>query len=144
MGKNRSRSRAPKRCSGTLVAILGLLCLAASCDTENPEVDYTDIAGVFTCSESSAHSGIRKYIVEIDKVNDQTDLYIVSNFHNQGQNEFLWMERDGNLLQIDQQGISGLNVDGTGSLSEDFRTIVLNYRTDDGLTVLDYNVKYSR
>ncbi len=132
------------RTIGLLTGLLALL-LFVSCDhNEGQEADYSDIPGVYSCQEASAYGGIRKYIVEVDAVNGRDDLYIISNFHNKGQNEFLYVERRDQELDINQQTITDLYVDGSGSIADDFSRIKLSYETDDGTTILDYSVSYTR
>ena len=71
-----------------------------SCDSTTEPVTPTDITGIYTCQEASPYSGLRKYIVEVDQVNEMENLYIISNFHNKGVNEFLYAELDGDTLRI--------------------------------------------
>jgi hypothetical protein len=124
---------------------LGCLLLAPlSCENENQEVIYRGIAGIYSCQETSAHSGMRKYIVEIDRVREKEDLFIISNFHNAGENEFLYAEFDHDTLRIENQVISHLSVNGHGMVSEGFRIIDLRYKTDDGITILDYSATFTR
>lgn len=121
-----------------------LFLLVVACDRNTDPITPTSITGVYTCQESSPHSGIRKYFVEIDKVKDTENLYIISNFHNKGENEFLFSELDQDTLWIINQAITEISVEGKGSVESDFRSIYLYYETDDGITVLDYYANYTR
>jgi len=118
--------------------------LCTSCDENSPSGDYTSIEGIYTCQESSPHAGVRQYPVEIDKVNDSENLYIIVNFHNKGQNEFLFAELDVDVLLISNQIISDIRVEGEGLVDEEFKSIQLNYFTDDGINELDYYSSYTR
>lgn len=100
--------------------------------------------GVYTCQESSPHAGTRQYPVEIDKVKDSENLYIIVNFHNKGQSEFLYAELDIDTLRISNQAIVNIRVDGQGLVGEEYRSIQLNYLTDDGTTIFEYYSSYSR
>jgi len=120
-----------------------LLLAFISCE-EKPEKIFTSIEGFYSCSEGSAHSGYRKYIVEIDKVNTQENLYIIANFHNLGDNEFLYAEYIGDTLYINNQVIASYFVSGKGKVSENFKEIDLEYLTDDGVVQLDYYAAYER
>ncbi len=125
--------------------VAGILCLMmVACDRNTDSITPSSIAGVYTCQESSPHSGIRKYFVEIDKVKDTDDLYIISNFHNKGENEFLFAELNQDTLWIINQAITEISVEGKGPVESDFRSIYLYYETDDGITVLDYYANYTR
>lgn len=133
-----------KKFSRVIVILFMTLTGMVSCDQDTDPVTYSDINGIYTCQESSPHSGIRKYIVEIDRVKDMNDLYIISNFHNKGINEFLFAELDGDTLRIVNQAILQISVEGKGPVGNDFRSISLYYETDDGITLLDYSASYTR
>ena len=123
--------------------ILAVAC-GTSCEQGNDDVVLTDLTGIFSCQESSPHSGIRKYLVEIDKVAHSENRYIISNFHNMGENEFIYADYQRDTLWILNQAISELSVDGAGPVERDYRSIYLYYTTDDGITVYDYYVNYTR
>ncbi len=133
-----------KRCNkfGLITGLFILMLIG--CDNNTEPITPTDITGVYTCQESSPHAGIRKYFVEIDKVKNTGDLYIISNFHNKGENEFLFAELSQDTLRIINQAITEISVDGKGPVGTDFRSITLYYETDDGITVLDYYANYTR
>lgn len=124
-----------------LTALLAGMCI--SCD-KNSDANYSSVEGLYTCQESSSHAGVKQYFVEIDKVNNSENLYIILNFHNKGENEFLYAEIDGNALLISNQSLLEIRVDGEGTVDEEFRSIQLNYLTDDGTTLLDYYAAYTR
>lgn len=108
------------------------------------EITYTGIEGLFSCDENSAELGYRKYIVEIQDVPSQENTYILANFHNLGDNEFLYIEHIGDSIFINNQIILQYFVDGKGRVSEDFREITLSYTADDGTRELEYYVMLSR
>jgi len=114
-----------------------------TCDTDDDQV-YNSISGIYTCQETSPHAGLRQYPVEIEKVSDSDKLYIIINFHNKGESEFLFAEETGDALSISNQLISDIRVNGTGAIGKDYRTIELNYLTDDGTTILDFHASYKR
>lgn len=117
--------------------------LASSCEQETTG-EFTGLQGFYTCNESSSHSGFRKYIVEIDDVVNQSDNFIIANFHNLGDNEFLFTEYENDTLYIRNQVIGSVFINGKGKVYEDFRRIEMEYRTDDGVTILDYYALYER
>ncbi len=121
----------------------GWICLGTSCDSSQEGV-ASSVTGVYSCQESSAHSGIRKYLVEIDSVKNQESQYIISNFHNQGANEFIFSELQGDTLRILNQVLGEFRVSGKGWVSPDFRTIQFYYETDDALNIYDFYAVYSR
>jgi len=119
-----------------------ILTTASSCDEK--EVEYTGIKGVYTCIEASPHSGYRNYIVEIDEVNNQEGLYIILNFHNTGVNEFIYAQYSSDSILITDQVSGSLFINGTGKVFSDFKRMEINYRTDDGVTELDYQAVFER
>jgi hypothetical protein len=128
------------------LCLVACLCLfpGSSCENSHTPVTYTSITGLYSCQETSPHAGLRKYFVEIDQVRDHENLFIISNFHNKGENEFLFAELDQDTLVIFNQAISNISVNGKGEVGTDYRSISLFYETDDGVTSLDYNALYTR
>lgn len=124
------------------IGILVFISLTA-CDT-NQDRNFTSIEGFYTCEEGSAYSGIRKYILEIDKVSSQDNTYIIANFHNQGDNEFVYAQYQNDTLYIQNQVISSLFVNGKGKVFDDFKRIELIYITDDGVLELKYSALLER
>lgn len=120
------------------IAVFILTVFLASCDN-NPEVNYSSIDGFYSCEEGSAHAGIRKYILEIDKVSSQDNTYIIANFHNLGDNEFLYAEYLQDTLYIRNQVVSVFFVNGKGKVYDDFKRIELFYTADDGVQELGYS-----
>jgi hypothetical protein len=130
--------------SSILTGVIITLFSVTSCDQSTQPGDFSSIEGIYTCQESSSHAGVRNYLVEIDKVKDTENLYIICNFHNKGENEFLFAELQIDTLVIANQPISDISVNGKGPVEPDFRTIWLNYVTDDGITILDYYASFKR
>jgi hypothetical protein len=121
-----------------------LILLALSCQPEEPPREYTSLDGAWSCQESSAYAGIRKYLVEVDRVSGEEGLYIISNFHNMGENEFLFASLSGDSIRIFSQTIGELRVTGKGTFESDFRLFKLLYTTDDGTTMLEFLAQYTR
>lgn len=133
-----------KELSRKNIILFVLACWSlCSCETNKP-VDYTSIEGFYSCNEGSVHSGYKKYIVEIDQVKSQDNVYIIANFHKQGDNEFLYAEYSQDTLYIKNQVISNLFVTGKGKVYDDFKRIELLYTTDDGVVQLDYSALLER
>jgi len=133
-----------KKFNNIAIAVCITAAMTGACDRNTEPITPTDITGIYNCQESSPHSGLRTYLVEIDKVNETESTYIISNFHNKGENEFLFAEFIQDSLKIFNQAISELSVNGKGPVEADFRSIYLYYETDDGITVLDYYANYTR
>jgi hypothetical protein len=133
------------RRSGNWIIILSLLVITgASCDSEDTPENYTSIEGIYTCQETSSHSGVRQYPIEIDKVKNTVDQYIIINFQNKGENEFIFANLSFDTILIANQAIVDIIVNGKGLVGRDYRSIRLNYLTDDGITILDYHSDCTR
>lgn len=115
-----------------------------NCENQTGDKVYTGLTGAYSCQENSVYSGYKKYIIEIDKVKSQEDLFIISNFHNQGNIEFLYATYKNDSIFIENQVISGLFINGKGSVNQNFNNIEIFYHTDDGNTEMEYFAVYSR
>ena len=124
--------------------VLISIIILSSCETFRDGDVYSSLCGAYTCEETSAYEGYKKYIVEIDKVSSQDQLFIISNFHNQGLSEFIYASMIGDSLFIEDQLINGLFINGKGSVNADYNEIKLNYKTDDGNLEINYFARYTR
>ena len=121
------------------------ICLIAlvSCTSNAPQV-YTTIVGSWHCAESSVY-GSRNYLADIDRKLSDTTQYLLSNFYNQGDNEFILAHLSGSSLTIVQQQIVAQTVkSGTGIVSKDFKTITFDYNIYDGSNEIKVHSVYSR
>lgn len=114
------------------------------CDTGNDNKVYQDITGAYTCEETSPYTGLHKYIIEIDRVKNKDNLIIISNFHNQGDSEFIYATLAGDSLSLNNQIINGLFINGSGEVNPEFNRIELNYTVNDGNEVRPFTAVYSR
>lgn len=121
-----------------------LLILVFSCENKDPGRTYENIEGAYRCEENHPVSGIRTYLVEIDRVKNETDLYLISNFYDAGYNEFLFARLSGKELMITDQIITGLIVNGTGQVRDDFKWIDWEYEVGDGITTQNMVARYTR
>jgi len=123
-----------------------LLCctLLTACNTDPLPGELDNLTGVFSCQESSTYTGVRKYLVEFDQVANSPGQYIISNFHNQGNNEFIYADYQNDTLWIINQLLGDLRISGKGPVDPDFRTVRLYYESDDGLNIYDFHALYER
>ena len=121
-----------------------LCCVVlVSCTNNEPKV-YTTIIGSWHCAESSPY-GSRNYLVDIDRNRTDTTQYLLSNFYNQGDTEFIFSHMSGKTLTITQQQIFSFTVkSGTGLVSTDFKRIELDYNIYDGSTEIKVHAIYTR
>jgi hypothetical protein len=123
--------------------ILILFILTVSCE-KNDGV-YHSISGSWRCEEYNPISGQRVYMVDIDRSSRDSTEYLLSNFHNEDINEFVYAHLRDSVLSINEQVFASLIVKvGKGLVSSDFRVIEFEYQVYDGQN--DYRVQahYSR
>jgi hypothetical protein len=121
-----------------------LLLFSSSCGDPNEDVVFNSVKGVYKCQENSVHSGFKSYLVELDSVKNQENLFIILNFHNSGENEFLYAIIRNDSILIENQLINNMFITGEGTISKDLKQMDVFYLTDDGLVQLDYYAKYFR
>ncbi|MFW5644576.1 MAG: hypothetical protein ACOCZL_01560 [Bacteroidota bacterium] len=127
------------------IVLLFLLFFSISCEEEKTEKTYESLEGIYRCEENSPYTGHRKYIVEIDQVNDQENLFIISNFHNQGNAEFIYANRQNDsVLLIENQLISNLYIHGEGTVNNGLNEVKMIYTVDDASMEVEYYALYSR
>ncbi len=115
-----------------------------ACEKQEKGKIYETPQGAWTAEMTSTQSVYTKYLVEIDKVKSSDDLYIISNFNNQGISEFLYANLRGDSLFIENQSISGIFINGKGRFNEEFNRLSLTYSADDGSVEIVYYGIYTR
>jgi hypothetical protein len=130
-----------KICSGLIISLF-LLLTFSSCEKE--EKTYSSVTGSWRCEENNPVDGIRSYLVEIDSVKSETDLYLISNFYDADYNEFVFARLSGNEFTISNQVITSLFVNGTGTVNEDYTQIDWEYEIDDGIQEISVFARYTR
>jgi len=128
----------------TLVFFTMILLFAFSCSPNNDDIQYTSISGIWECEEVNQTSDIIRFNTDIDKVVLYDNAFIISNFHNLGEDVFIRVSAIDNELQIPDQSVSNLVVWGSGVISPDFRTIEANYTIDSGNGRDVYEVFFKR
>jgi hypothetical protein len=120
------------------------LMFLISCENKDTGRIYENIEGTFTCQENHPAYGIRRYLVEIDRVKNEADLYLISNFYDAGYNEFLFARLNDSDLTISDQVVTGLLVNGHGHVSADLKRIDWEYEVVDGIATQDILALYTR
>lgn len=132
-----------KRLNKIALCFLLPLLLFSSCE-EKPEVIYSKLDGLYNCTEQSSMYGVKKYFIEIDKTISHDNRYIISNFHNQGDVNWVYTELLMDSLIIPNQSFGTMIISGKGTVNSDFNNIYMYYKIDDGLYEIDYYCTYSR
>jgi hypothetical protein len=120
-----------------------LLLFLHSCN--EPQVDYSSIEGSWRCEEYNPYTGNSIYMVDIDRSKSDTTVYLISNFHNQDVNEFIYSRLRNSVLTIPDQVIGTISVkSGSGTVRSDFQRIDLVYTVTDGESEGTIEARYLR
>lgn len=123
--------------------LLAVILLLAACGDNDPKV-HTTIAGTWRCEETSSLNGTRTYLIDIDQTISDTTQYLISNFYNTGDVEYIKVKLKSNKLTITQQPTSNITVSGFSGTVIDLTKINLNYTVRDGLSDIKVEATYSR
>jgi hypothetical protein len=90
--------------------------------------------------------GSRRYIVDVERERTDTTKYVIFNFHNAGDDEFVRTTYKNKILTITEQPLGiGMTVrSGNGSASADFKRMDITYTIFDGMNEVEVNAVYSR
>lgn len=128
-----------------VVSLLLILVIFSACVSNDP-VNYTSIKGAWKCSETSQR-GQRTYLIDIFKSKSGDTNYLFSNFHNIGVSgeydiNFTVIE---NKLTFPPTENSNIRIQsGSGTVSADFKQMVLDYVIYDGINDIQYHAEYTR
>ncbi len=127
--------------------VLTCICIVSSCKNNEP-VLRTSIAGAWMCEEFNPliMGGSRRYIVDVERERTDTTKYVIFNFHNAGDDEFVRTTYKNKILTITEQPLGiGMTVrSGNGSASADFKRMDITYTIFDGMNEVEVNAVYSR
>ena len=134
------------------ISLLLIVLILTSCD-DKKVVETNSIKGTWRCEDYSTLTGRRVYMVDIERSNNDTTKYILSNFNNEGvDNEgtyrFVTSHLNKFTLTIDpsQQifGTQTLIKSGTGVVSANFARIELSYKILVGKSDYEIQAVYTR
>ena len=74
----------------------------------------------------------------------QDNVYIISNFHDQGYADFIYANLLNDSIIIENQVISNLFINGKGIVNNPLNEIKLIYTVDDGNQEIEYFAVYKR
>ncbi len=118
-----------------------------SCGNNEPRIK-TVLDGTWKCEETSSLSEPRTYLVDFDHLSKDTTQYFISNFYKvDSEDGVIAKFSPGKLQLLDSQQIGFTSVglrSGSGTVSSDFKQIVLNYKIFDGSNDIDVHAVYSR
>lgn len=116
--------------------------LMIACDDNGPST-HSSIVGTWRCEEYTP-SGTRSYLVDIDRRVSDTTQYVVSNFHNTGDVEFVILKLKSNKLSLAENSTSNITVSALSGTVIDLTQININYKIYDGRTNTAVEAVYSR
>ena len=125
-----------------IIAALFMAVLSACTDTEtaSPTGDDRDLfTGTLNCTENSTLYGAGSYTVNISKIGN-LDSIEIKNFYQLGNNTKTTALISGNSITIPNQSVTGINVYGTGILSNS--KVNLTYYAIDGSLKDTVNATY--
>ena len=119
-----------------------VVVLITACDDNDPKT-HSSIVGTWRCEEYTP-SGTRTYLVDIDRRISDTTQYVVSNFYNTGDVEFVILKLKSNKLTLAENATSNITVSALSGTVIDLTQIILNYKIYDGKTNISVEAVYSR
>ncbi|MFZ4582407.1 MAG: hypothetical protein ACOYM7_07135 [Paludibacter sp.] len=135
-----------RKSENSIVVTLLLMLLFFSACVSNDPVSYTSIKGAWKCRETSQLAP-RTYLIDIYKSKSGETNYLFSNFHNIGVSG----EYDINFTVIDNKLTfpptenSNIRIkSGSGTVSADFKLILLDYVIYNGVNDIQYHAEYTR
>jgi len=123
--------------------LLAVILILTACGDNDPKV-HTTIAGTWRCEETSSLNGTRTYLVDIDQTISDTTQYLISNFYNTGDVEYIKVKLKSNKLTITQQPTSNITVSNFSGTVIGLTQINLSYTVRDGLSDVKVEATYSR
>ena len=120
-----------------------LLLLAFSCENEGP-AEFTSISGIWRCEEIDETAAVRIFNLDIDKVQSYDDTFLILNFHNAGESDYVRAYSTGDTLQIPLQGLKNFIVSGKGIIAPDFKLLTLDYVIYNNETTRHYSANCFR
>jgi len=127
-----------------LIFLSILLILAGTVACEKEPQTYNSVTGSWRCEENHPVKGFNTYLVEIDSVKNETNLFLIGNFYDAGYNEFVFARLSENQFTINNQVITALFVNGNGTVNEDYTRIDWEYDIDDGIQEISVYARYTR
>jgi len=115
-----------------------------------PETGNPDLAGSWTCSETSeiflkSSKGTSVYQVTFSRDAVNADKYYIDNFYKLGNLVRVSVIKNGYSLTLPKQNIDGFVFEGSGSANDAYDLINMTYTADDGGGQVDHvTAEYSR
>ncbi|MBN2766356.1 MAG: hypothetical protein JXR27_08290 [Paludibacteraceae bacterium] len=121
-----------------------LLLLLSSCESSGPVV-HKSIAGVWRCEDINNSTITRNsYLLDIYRKQSDSTLYVITNFFQAGDNEFIVVKNNDGKLILAEQSLTGMNLKKFSATVIDLHNISLQYTIYDGQRDNVVDASYSR
>lgn len=101
------------------------------------------ITGTWDCSETGSISGTQAFEANIEKSGSDTTAVYVYNFYGLGPSDRVIARMSGRTLTVSRQTVTGIEIQGSGSVSSDYKTITWNFTAFDGAESDQVSSKYT-
>lgn len=125
------------------VLLLSVFIVILGCNSNKPET-YTTISGLWKCEEIDELASVKIFHVDIDKVRSYDDAFIMSNFHNAGEETFIRVSVTGSKLILPNQYLQNILIEGEGNIGIEYKIITAEYSIEDGGRTANYIATFYR
>lgn len=128
-----------------LTLLLTIMLISSACKDDSPAT-YSSIEGIWRCEESSATTGNRAYLVDIYRKSTDTTQYVITNFYNTGDMEYIVVKLKSGKLSLSQQPTADISIKAfAGTLTgNNYKNIGFSYTVYDGTRDINFTANYSR
>jgi len=122
-----------------------LVILLACISCEKEDNSKGRLSGLWRCEETGLVSQ-RTYNIDIASLSSDTTVYKFYNFHNTGFDEWVYVVKDNNLLNIESQLINNgsASISGSGAIGAGTPNINLEYTINEGYGNIEITTILSR
>jgi hypothetical protein len=120
-----------------------IIAFILSC-TDKQDIIYSGIEGLWKCEELDEQSNVSNFNVDIENVKNYDNIFIISNFHNTGEDTYIRASVNDSIITISKQAYEFIQVEGIGKISSDFKLIELNYIITDESRTMSYQAVFYR
>jgi len=123
--------------------LLLIVALFYSC-SDKQDIIYTGIEGLWKCDEIDDQSKVSNFNIDIENIKNYDNIFIISNFHNTGEDTYIRASVSDSTLIISKQAYEFIQVEGIGRISSDFKLIELEYIITDEAITMSYQAVFYR
>ena len=125
------------------ILVLFITLVFVSCTSKEPKI-HTTIEGVWRCTEIKNNTASQSYLLDIIRLTSDTTMYVVSNFHNTGDSEFVKLKLTSSKLQLAEQPTANISIESFSGTVESLKLIQLQYIVNDSRYTNSISATYTR